>query len=349
MALVDKIILALQAVGVDVKTLRENPVMFLDSSFEIKRYLKPDGVTETTSEDPEAIPEFGLSGGGGETLPAPIFGTVSKSSNSFGIPVTNLPFGATIEWTFNSVVDNTQTGTPFVKTDLTPETEYTISARFKKSGLADSSPTEVLVTTDAAGGSYIVERRIKINPEGEYSTPSGVSGWNDLLVLNEDISEDGAYDSGVLKTDTGENTTIKITAPGAWSGSIAQIISPWPSGALLPELIGNNGFKWNSWDSPPSLQISGLDPVKYYQIYVAPLSNENASDEMYIGIDADVKTKVTYNNYGSNTDVQMDSLMWVMFNNKQGSSLTIDFSKKAGGVSFSVVAIVIEESSIPKP
>lgn len=351
MALEDKIKLALQAVGGDVKSLRERPVIFLSPDyFEITKWYKPDGVTETTSSDPEAVPFVSLkSGTPPETLPAPVFGTVTKSANSFDIPVTNIPSGATVEWMFNSVVDNTQTGTPFVKSGLTAETEYNVSARFKKTGLTDGPSSEISVTTNAEGGSYVVERRIKINPEGEYSSPSGVSGWNDLLVSNADIGEDGGYDSGFLNTDTGTNTAIKITAPKAWSGTNAQIISPWPDGTLYPELIGANGFKWDAWDTPPSLQITGLDPAKYYQVYIAALSNENAADEMYIGIGADVKTKITYNNYGSNTDAELESSMWVVFNNKQGSSITMDFSKKAGGVSFNVVAIVIEESSVPKP
>lgn len=327
------------------------PAMFLSGDhFEVTKWYKPDGVTETTSSDPEAVPFVSLkSGTQPEQLPTPVFGTVSKTANSLSIPVTNLPSGATIEWTFDGVVDNLQTGTPFVKSGLTAETEYSVSARFLKPGLTDGPSSEISVTTNAEGGSYVVERRIKINPEGEYSSPSGVSGWNDLLVSNADIAEDGGYDSGFLNTATGANTAIKITAPKSWSGTNAQVLSPWPSGALLPELIGNNGFKWDAWDSTPSIQIAGLDPVKYYQVYVAALSNEGPTDEMNIAIGADVKSKVTYNNYGVNADPEMESPMWVVFNNKQGSSITIDFSKKAGGVSFNVVAIVIEESSVPKP
>lgn len=282
-------------------------------------------------------------------LPKPVFGSVTKTDSAVSLSVINLPSGAAVVWTFNSVTDATQTSGTFSKTGLNASTSYTITAKFTKSGYNDSAVTTTTITTNTAGG-YAVDRRIRINLSNEYTTPSNISSpkWNDMMLKSSEIGVANGFVSTFLATETSAATLIKITNPTTWAGASATILSPYPTTALYPATIGNTGLQFNSWDSPPQLKLIGLEAAKYYQLYIAVLS-DGASDVMNIGIGADVKTKSSYNNVGVNTDVEMQSPVWTVFNNKQGTEITINFSKNAGGSSFFVTAIIVEETTIQKP
>lgn len=122
-----------------------------------------------------------------EVLPTPTFGTVTKTQTTFSQPLTNLPSGASVVWTFNSVVDTGQTGGTFSKTGLTANTAYSLTAKYTKSGSTDSSVASTSITTDASVGVTKADLNA-YNTNAFYADAANVVGGGALV--------DGAIISG---------------------------------------------------------------------------------------------------------------------------------------------------------
>lgn len=307
---------------------------FFDSSFQVKRYLKPDGETETTSDDPEAIPEIGLAGPAPEVLPTPVFGTLTKSSTGYSLPVTNKPDGAAIIWTDNGV---TQPGedTPLARTGLTPSSVHAIAAKFTKSGSVDSQVAETSVTLDADSG-YVVERRWHINLRHQFGDNAGAP-WGNVRFDQ----------SGVVNVAASTGTgNIGVNQQVAFSGGTASVGSP--TSALYASEVINSGWEFQSAGS--TIRISNLTTGKYYQVYVGSWADSNATQKASITVAGENKVKPNYRTWGTSGENEFTSAFYSVFNNKQPTSGNMDIVFNA--VDFYnnyAEAIIIEESSVQKP
>lgn len=201
-----------------------------------------------------------------------------------------------------------------------------------------------------SGGEYIVERRISLDLQGQYgNTIEGdIVTWNTWKANSDDLLVDGsAIFTGVV-TETNEATTIGVVNIGSWNGSAANTgdatgTRPYPLDAI------NGGFNFTD---NVGLKLTGLNPSKYYQIYVLA-ANSEANAAMDITIQGTTINVVSTGNYPTGTTAaRYTNTQIAKFYNKvpNGSGdITISFAKTGSLYQVTTSLILIEESNIAKP
>lgn len=312
------------------------PAMFFGPTLAVTKWLKPDGITETTEDDPEARPQIDVAGEPPEVLPTPEFGTATIASTGYSLPVTNKPTGALIVWTDNG---DTQPGndTPLVLTGGTPESVHDITAKFTKTGSVDSDVAETQITLNPDSG-YEVVRRWYINTRHNFGSDASDPKWNNITLDESATTQDLTPQLG-----TGN---INMIANVAFSGSEGSLGA---TGGLYEDAVINTSWNYNG-GSGCSITLSNLDDTKYYQIYVGTWAVNNNTQVAIINADGEQKSKSNYQTWGVNGENEFESNFYTQFNNKQSATGVIDIIFDCSGFYQNrLQAIIIEESDVQKP
>lgn len=206
--------------------------------------------------------------------------------------------------------------------------------------------------TSTGGGTYVVEKTFRINLASEYSTPpSGSPYWNTFKPPISIIQSANGFTSTSFVDDTNAASSIVFSQKNPFTGTLGEIASSQTTAGntgIYTNNIVNTAWSING-SSNSSVELSGLDPTKYYQIYIL-MPSAAAESVRGATINGITKNKTATSILGSFGQVAngLNDPEWIVFNNNTGSAIDIAFNRVSGNWESSVAAIVIEQSNIAK-
>lgn len=205
-----------------------------------------------------------------------------------------------------------------------------------------------------ASGGYVVERTFRVDLANQYGpTPEDAAPY--YIVLKPDdslLQADNGFTSPNFVDDTNTASTLSLVNSGAFGGSTARVSQEQEDAGdtgVFPNNVINTAWSLNG-STNAVVTISGLNPLKFYQIYtLMPVSNEDSVRGVTInGVTKNRTATSILGSFGLAVNGLNDP-EFIVFNNIQGTNVQIAFNRVSGDFGAFVSLLVIEESNIQKP
>ena len=268
--------------------------------------------------------------GAASTQITTVWTSVTNASGYTLQQATNAGFTAGITMVYSG------TATTFTQTGLTPQTAYYYRVGANGNGTyANGAATAVLsaTTTAQAAGTYAVDRTIRVNLTSAANI-APVTGWNvwaapQLAQITPATSTTGGIN---LLSETGVSSGISATVfSGTLSGANINAYGSLANAANLvwPAQVMQRGWNFSSSTNTPAvIRLSGLNPAKFYQLYLESGGPANATVYMLTFATGSLSRYVNASgNGGDNINDEFDDPALARFFNLQSDvNGNLDFS-----------------------
>lgn len=207
--------------------------------------------------------------------------------------------------------------------------------------------------TSTGGGTYIVEKTFRLNFASEYGAlPANAAPYyNNFNPTQSLIQSASGFTVNNLIDDTNTSSSLTFKQKGAFGGQTAQISTEQNSAGntgVYPNNVINTAWNINGGTNA-SVGISGLDPTKFYQVYILmPVDTTGTTRGATINGVTKNKTSstvlVTFGTAGNG----LNDPEFIVFNNITGSAVDIAVNRVSGNWGSTLALIVIEQTNIAK-
>lgn len=205
--------------------------------------------------------------------------------------------------------------------------------------------------TSTGGGTYVVERTFRINFANVYGAtpPDGAPYWNTFNPPNSVLQTINGFTSPLFIDSDGLESNLTLKNSGAFGGSTPEVSNPQlgVDGVFTTTVVNS---AWSvSGTTNAKILITGLNPIKYYQLYfLMPVSGPPSVRGISIAGLAKNKTATTgVASFGTPGNGLSDPEL-IVYNNITGSSVEVGVNRISGDFGAFIACMVIEESNIAK-
>ncbi|WP_316817288.1 hypothetical protein [Pedobacter nyackensis] len=208
--------------------------------------------------------------------------------------------------------------------------------------------------TSTGGGTYLVEKTFRINLASQYGNLPANSApyYNSFNPTQSVIQSPSGFTSTSFIDDTNAASSIVFQQKGAFAGQTAEISGAQASGGntgVFPNNVVNTAWTINGGTNA-SIGLSGLDPTKFYQIYVL-MPSDTTGTTRGATINGVTKNKTSSTTVLATFGVAGNGLNdpeFIVFNNITGSAVDIAFNRVSGNYGALVSLVVVEQTNIAK-